>query len=277
MLMLMVTFGSYSQCIVKKCTCCSKPTRVVNHIKKPIKPKPKPRPVVKPVANNTEIATNVTINYITAPAPASPAIQTVQKDTVVKIVKVIAEPVKLKPDTPEFEIYVGVVNPKYINPLGYMVGLNITPSLHQIGKNGKEREYLNKFLFGFEFSGYNTSPQTVGVAGTTTAPVTTEICTSCEGTTLGGFSSGSNYSYNQDMKGLSLNFGVEIYKGWFLISGVTAYKSKYFLNGNNVNTTNSVFIDAGIKKFFKVGNVFLSPTIKFNELTSSFGLGFSYD
>lgn len=272
MLMLMVSFGSYSQ--IKKCTCCSKPTRTVHHIKKP---KPKPKPVAKPVAKNIEMATHITINYITAPAPISVAPQVVQKDTVVKIVKVIAEPAKLKPDTPEFEIYAGVVNPKHITPLGYMVGLNITPSLHQIGKDGKEREYLNKFLFGFEFSGYKTNPQTVEVAGTTTAPVTTEICTSCEGTSLGGYSSGSNYSYNQDVKALSINLGVEIYKGWFFTTGVTAYKSKYFLNGNNVNTTNSVFIDAGVKKFFKVGNVFLSPMIKFNEQTSSFGLGFSYD
>ena len=270
---MLISFGSYSQ--VKKCSCCSKPTRVVHHIKKPVKPKPKP--FVKPVAKNTEIATHVTINYITAPAPASPATQTVQKDTVVKIVKVIAEPAKLKPDTPEFELYAGVVNPKYTNQLGYMVGLNITPSLHQIGKNGKEREYLNKFLFGFEFSGYKTNPQTVEVAGTTTAPVVTSEDCHCEATNLGGFTSGTNYSYNQDVKALSINLGVEIYKGWFFTTGVTAYKSKYFLNGNNVNTTNSVYIDAGVKKFFKLGNVYLSPTVKFNELTSSFGVGFSYD
>jgi hypothetical protein len=272
MLMLMVTFGSYSQ--IKKCSCCSKPTRTIHHIKKP---KPKPRPVVKPVAKNTEIATHVTINYITDCAPIAPTTQAVKKDTVIKIVKVISEPIKLKPDTPEFEIYAGIVNPKHINPLGYMVGFNIMPNLHQIGKNGKEREYLNKFLFGFEFSGYKTNPQTVEVAGTTTAQVVTSEDCHCEATNLGGFTSGTNYSYNQDVKGLSLNFGVEIYKGWFLTGGVTAYKSKYFLNGNNVNTTNSVFIDAGVKKFFKVGNVFLSPMVKFNEQTSSFGLGFSYD
>ncbi len=292
MLLLMVTFGSYSQCMVKKCTCCTKPTRVVHHIKKPVKPKHKPKPIVKPIANNVEMATNVTINYISTPLPASPVTQTVQKDTVVKIVMLIAEPAKLKPDTPEFEIYAGVVNPKQINTLGYMVGLNITPSLHQIGKNGKEREYLNKFLFGFEFSGYNTTPQSVKSSGSYTAPVTQSIVTTedcnCEDTTLGGFTSGStnsvnnlastpDYTFKREIKGLSLNFGVEIYKGWFLISGVTAYNSKFILDDKTVNTTNSVYIDAGIKKFFKLGNVYLSPMVKFNELTSSFGVGFSYD
>ncbi len=236
---------------------------------------------MKPVAKNTEIATHVTINYITAPAPVSPATQTVQKDTIVKIVKVIAEPAKLKPDTPEFEIYAGVINPKYTNQLGYMVGLNITPSLHQIGKNGKEREWLNKYLFGFEFSGYSTGVQKVEVPYLSGAPETTTTVTSadcnCDETTFGWYTNGSNYTYKQDVKGLSLNFGVEIYKGWFLISGITAYKSKFIIDGETVNTNNSIYIDAGVKKFFKVGNVYLSPTIKFNELTSSFGVGFSYD
>ncbi len=282
MLMLLVTFGTYSQCIVKKCNCCSKPTKVVHHVKKkPIKPKPKP--VVKPIAKDITAPTNITINYITDCPIVSPIVApVVQKDTVIKIVKVIAEPIKLKPDTPEFEIYGGVVNPKEISEFGYMVGFNVLPNLHQIGKNGKEREYLNKFLFGFEFSGYKTTPlvnNNVGPNVTTSDTSVTTIIENGDETPIGDFSfslSRGNNTY-QDVKGLSLNFGVEIYRGWFLIGGVTSYKNQLKLNGNTLQTTYSTFIDAGVKKFFKLGNVYLSPTIKFNEQTSSFGVGFSYD
>lgn len=267
---LLVSFGSYSQTSTKKCSCCSKST-VVHH-KKPIKKK---KHIVKPIVNTLPqpsiIVNNITNNTIIYQEPET---KEVEIDTVIKVIE---KPVALKRDTPEFEVYAGVVNPKEINTLGYMVGFNILPNLHQIGKNGKEREYLNKYLFGFEFSGYKTNPQIIELPTNIIEQMVTPVDCNCEETTFGGFSNGLRIGVNQEVKGLSLNFGVEIYKGWYLISGVTSYQRKLILDGKSVNTSYSTFIDAGIKKFFKVGNVYLSPTIKFNEQTSSFGLGFSYD
>jgi len=178
---------------------------------------------------------------------------------------------------PEFEIYTGIVNPRADNTtLGYMIGLNTTPHLYQVDKNNpkKQREYLNKYLIGFEFSGYQTKPVTTTVVGQTpTAPVTDCQCTT---TPIGGLETDGTYVSKQDITALSLNFGVEIYKGWFLLGGVSSYKHRDILNNETLDTYRNTYIDAGVKKFFHVGRVFLSPTFKFNPEVTSFGIGFSY-
>lgn len=49
------------------------------------------------------------------------------------------------------------------------------------------------------------------------------------------------------------------------------------MNNNIINTSYSTYIDGGVKKFIKVGSIYLSPMIKFNPEVTSFGIGFSYD
>ena len=158
-----------------------------------------------------------------------------------------------------------------------MIGANIMPNLHQIGKDGKERTWLNRYLVGFEFSGYDIPTQYVNTPSTSTAPVTKPLDCNCDETTFGGFVAGSKYNFKQNVRGFSLNFGVEIYKGWYLTSGVAGYRRVLIVDGDKVATSRYVYLDAGIKKFIKLGNVYLSPMFKFNTEVTSFGLGFSYD
>ncbi len=187
-------------------------------------------------------------------------------------------------NTPEFEVYAGITNPKGISNLGYMVGLNLTPNLFQLDKDKDKgyRQWLNKMLFGIEFSGYKSGSNII-VLGTeetgdpiTTVTTDTDEC-HCETEDFGYFTSSSSYNIIQDVKGVSLNFGVEVYKGWFITSGITAYNRDLIINGETVQTTRPIYIDGGIKKYFKFKKVFLSPTFKFNSNVTSFGLGFSYD
>lgn len=281
----MLSFMAYSQSSVTKCSCCNKP-KTVSHKKKPTPPKKKTvivkpvKPPVAPVRSETNIIINNNFNYV---VPQKVETKT-QKDTIV-IIKTVDKP--LTPDTPEFEIYAGVIDPKLSNSLGYMIGANIMPSLHQIGKDGKERVWLNKLLIGFEFSGYDTPTKYVdGSVAPNTTSVPTAVDCNCEATPIGGvtagglsggLSAGSKYNFKQNIRGFSLNFGVEIYKGWYLTSGVTGYKRVFILDGDKLATTRYVYLDAGIKKFIKLGNVYLSPMFKFNSEVTSFGLGFSYD
>ena len=186
--------------------------------------------------------------------------------------------------SPEFEVYTGMIVPKG-NGVGYMIGLNFLPSLHQIDKESVEgpmdREWLNKMIFGVEFSGYNRKLDNIPLKNividpTTTVTTDTPDC-HCESETYAGFVRADGYDITQEVKGVSLNFGVEIYRGWFVTSGITGYQRKLKYNGQTFDTSRPFYIDAGVKKFFHIGNVILSPMLKFNMVTTSFGIGFSYD
>lgn len=269
-LAFLLSFISYSQSNktkTKDCECIVK-----KHKKKPIKKKTVIIPVVKPVIAPVKTEINITVNNIINSCPC-PKVEVV-KDTVV-IIKVIDKPVII--DTPEFEVYAGVVNSKQFNAMGYMIGANIIPNLHQIGKDGKQRQWLNRYLLGVEFSGYDTNTQYVNIPGLPNTPITTPVNCNCEQTPFDGFETGANYNYKYTVRGFSLNLGVEIYKGWYLTSGVTGYKRVLIVDGDKVATSRYVYLDAGIKKFIKIGNVYLSPMFKFNTEVTSFGLGFSYD
>lgn len=269
-LILLVTFGSYSQTTKKNCDCCPKKTKVVQK-KKPIKKK---TIAIKPIAKEVKEATNITINNVINCPPTQNVV--IQKDTIVKIVKYVPEAIISKRDLPIYEIYGGVVKPNDLNALGYAVGFNILPSLHQIDKNGKERNYLNKYLFGIEYSNYKTDTQTFEIPSSTTEPITTIIDCNCTATTFGGFASGSKIRFNQQVQGISLNFGVEVYDGWYLLTGVTSYQHRNIINNEKLGPYYRTYIDGGIKKFIKVGRSYWSPTFKFNSEVITFGLGYSF-
>lgn len=180
---------------------------------------------------------------------------------------------------PEFELYTGLITPKPANTtLGYMVGLNLTPNLFQIDKHDstKKREYLNKFLIGIGFSGYQTKPISITIEPNTQLP-TQEVDCNCTASSIDGISSGGNYVSKQDVTGLGINFGVEVYKGWFVLAGVINYNHRNILNNETISTYRTTYIDAGIKKFIHIGNTYWSPMIKTNKEATSFGIGFSFD
>jgi hypothetical protein len=178
---------------------------------------------------------------------------------------------------PEFEIYTGITNPKPENTtLGYMVGLNVTPNLFQIDKHNpkKSREYLNKFLLGIEFSGYQTKPQTT-IIEDTQSEYTYSDC-NCTTTPIDGITTVGKYITKQDVLAVSLNFGVELYKGWFVLSGISSYQHRNILNNETLDKYRTTYLDFGLKKYIKVGRSYWSPTIKFNSEVISFGLGYSF-
>lgn len=256
LLVLLVSLGSYSQ-NNKKCDCVTK-SKVIKHKKKPVK---KVVPIVIPKAECCE--TNTTINntyYI------QNTTNIVKKDTVA-----VNKPIHVKEIGPEIEVYGGVVAPRIDNArLGYMVGANAILNLY----NPNNRTYLTKYLIGFELSGYKTNPITTIIISTPT-PTPVPDC-NCTPTPIGGFPTDGKYVSKQDVTALSLNFGVEVYKGWFLLGGVSSYKHKEILNNETSYTYRNTYIDAGIKKFIRVGSIFVSPTLKFNPEVTSFGVGFSY-
>lgn len=179
---------------------------------------------------------------------------------------------------PEFELYAGMAVPQPENTnLGYQIGLNLTPNLFQLDKNNpkKYREYLNKWLIGIEFSGYQTKPQTLIVEGNQNPTTPTEHC-NCTSTPINGISTSGTYVTKQDVLGVSLNLGVELYKGWFLISGVSRYQHRNILNNETTNKYSTMYIDGGIKKYIRIGRAYWSPTFKFNSEVVSFGLGYSF-
>lgn len=182
--------------------------------------------------------------------------------------------------TPEIEVYTGFLYPKPSNTdIGYMIGFNMTPNLHQKDKNPLkgDREWLNQMLFGFEFSGYNSKEQNFTVVGENAEQIVINNDCGCEETQLGGWRAAGNYKFNSTVRGFSLNFGVEIYRGWFLLGGLTGYRETLLLNDENIGSYQNVYFDGGLKKFIKIKKIYLSPTIKFNSKTTSFGVGFSFD
>lgn len=175
---------------------------------------------------------------------------------------------------PEFEVYSGLSIPNTNNSnIGYIVGLNVTPNLHQKDKYNinKDREYLNKLILGIEYSGYQVNETTLTIEGNKNV---VDVTCHCESTQLEQFK--GIYVSKQDIRALSLNFGIEIYKGWYVMSGVSSYIHRDILNNVTVSKYRETYIDGGIKKFIKVGSIYLSPMIKFNPEVTSFGIGFSY-
>jgi hypothetical protein len=274
LLSLLITFSFYSQSkSSKNCDCCPKKTTKIVH-KKPIKKKPK---VVKPIVKDTKKDSNIIINNIINCPTVTPIEKvTIKTDTIIKIVKYVPEPVILKRDLPIYEVYGGVVKPNNISTLGYIIGFNILPNLHQIDKNGKEREYFNKLLFGIEFSGYGTDRSFTILPPEVNDTEVKEDC-NCSYTLIPGINTPGDYNLKASTKGITINFGTEVYKGWFLLTGVTGLSTYLRVNGDRLGTNRTFYINGGVSKFIQYKNTFWSPSIKFNAETVSLGLGFSYN
>lgn len=171
-----------------------------------------------------------------------------------------------------YELYTGaVISEDKDMHANYMIGANF------IIKTNQNRKYLNNLLFGFEHSAFMSSPKTTIIEGTPTGP--SEIVQNCN-CTSDPFPSvnpdATSLTTKKEVRAVSLNFGVEIARRWYLITGVTNYQHIQKINNEKVGEYRTMQIDAGIKYFIKTKHWYFSPMFKFNPETMSFGLGVSY-
>ena len=179
---------------------------------------------------------------------------------------------------PEYELLIGIIKPKDVDmALGYSIGGNLITKIYR-NPLPNTQPLFTHVLYGFEYSAYDNAPKDVLVVNQTTTVVTpTKPCDGCEAVP---FDSNSNNIYvNKDIKhsvtGLTLNFGLGFYNNIFLLGGVTNYHHTFMIDGNTAAIYDKTFIDLGVKKIFKLGKYYISPTFKTNMETSTFSLGFS--
>ena len=288
-IVLLSSFFSYSQTNSCSCSKCRIPTKVSKH---------KKTSYTKTVTPSNGYTINIPVNVSQIvndskekdTVPTKTKIVYVEKKIYIKDTTVVntipteiipPKPIVLKTEetSPEYEIYGGLVRPKAADmALGYALGANIITKIYR-DTPLKTQPIFTKLLFGMELSQYEKKPQDIIIVNTTSNVVSpSEPCDGCETTTIGNNGS-STMVYNNikhSVTGYSLNFGVGLYNGIFLLTGITDYKHTYTLNNESIGTYNKVFIDFGVKKFFKVGRAFIAPTFKLNQETMTFALGFSY-
>ena len=168
----------------------------------------------------------------------------------------------------DYELYSGIaLHERNDIKVGYLVGANF------IIKTNQGREYLNNIIFGFEHSGYYGAKRTM--SSTNNISDYDENC-ECETNSMdisGSYSIDSRHM----IRGITLNMGVEIKNNWYIMSGITNYQHINTIDGNNVSEYRINQINAGVKKFIKIGNWIWSPTITFNPNVVSLSIGISYN
>lgn len=166
------------------------------------------------------------------------------------------------------EIYAGVTlsNSKILTN-GYNVGFN-----HMFTLNKTYSNEVTKIFIGVEHSGltgkstnyYNYSSQ-----------ATITQCDICDSEVIDQ-DSNNEYKFSQDVRGVSLNIGLEILTNLYITSGVTHYQYITKLNKRTIRDYRETLIDAGFKYFIKSGKHYLVPTFKFNAETYNISLGFTF-
>lgn len=169
-----------------------------------------------------------------------------------------------------FELYTGVSSNKD-NDLGngYMAGFNFIMDMNQ--REG--REWANRILFGMEHSGFYSDKLPLS-EGQGSYEEVFEDCDCIH--TRHNLGSESKYLRKQ-VRGVSLNFGIEAYKGFYLLTGISTYNHISEINRSKVSQFRTTLIDFGVKYFIGVKNWFFAPTIKFNPESVSFGIGVSWN
>ena len=167
-----------------------------------------------------------------------------------------------------YELYTGsVISEDKDMHANYMIGANF------IIKTNQDRKYLNNLIFGFEHSAFMSSDLNY-THNENNEPVLVKDC-NCDIDNI-GFKNDKDFILKKEVRAVSLNFGVEIARRWYLMTGVTNYQHITKMDNEKVNEYRTMYIDAGIKYFFKTKHWYFSPMFKFNPETMSFGLGVSY-
>tara|TARA_R110002051_G_C8651067_1_gene487578 strand:- start:178 stop:750 length:573 start_codon:yes stop_codon:yes gene_type:complete len=167
----------------------------------------------------------------------------------------------------DYELYTGLaVHERNDIKVGYLIGANF------IIKTNQSRKYLNNIIFGFEHSGYYGAKNTM--SSTNSVSNYNDDC-ECETNNM-DISEEYSIDYRHMIRGITLNMGVEIKDNWYLISGITNYQHINTMDGKTVSEYRVNQINAGVKKFIKIGSWIWSPTITFNPNVVSFSIGMSY-
>lgn len=175
------------------------------------------------------------------------------------------------------ELYTGGVEAKDKNlKFSALVGGNLYLDLFQPERQGKnQRVYANRMLIGFEHSAM-ISKNIVYTFETPASPEPVESC-NCTSETINPHEASTQTSiFKHKVRAVSLNAGVEIYKGWYLLSGITSYQHIITMNREEFLEYRTLYVDAGLQKIIKYNRWYFIPKIKFNPETTSFVIGVSY-
>ena len=158
------------------------------------------------------------------------------------------------------ELYTGGVEAKNDElKFSALVGGNIYLDLFQTQRQGQQqRIYANRALFGFEHSEMTSGNGTIE-----------DVC-GCYG------APGDTYDYTHRVRAVSLNAGIEVYKGWYLLTGMTNYQHIIKISNIKADEYRTMYIDAGLQKVIKYNRWFFIPKFKFNPETTTFAIGVSY-
>lgn len=174
------------------------------------------------------------------------------------------------------ELYTGGVEAKNKElQFSYLIGGNLYLDLFQTQRQGKQqRNYANRVLLGFEHSALISKNVEIIVPATEiSSPV--EDC-NCIEESIGTSQSEYSFTYKHKVRSVSLNIGIEIYKGWFLLSGLTDYQHILTLDNKEYYRGRNMYIDAGLQKVIKYNRWYFIPKVKFNHETTTFAVGVSY-
>jgi hypothetical protein len=175
------------------------------------------------------------------------------------------------------ELYTGGVEAKDNNlKFSALVGGNLYLDLFQTQRQGaQQRVYANRMLIGFEHSAL-ISKDIVFTQHINASEEPVESC-NCTSESLDPHeASDQTFTFKHKVRAVSLNVGVEIYKGWYLLSGLTDYQHIITLNKEEFTEYRTIYIDAGLQKVIKYNRWFFIPKFKFNPETMTFGIGVSY-
>jgi hypothetical protein len=140
-----------------------------------------------------------------------------------------------------------------------LAGGNLYLDLFQSERQGNSlRVYANRALVGFEHSVMTSGSGTIE-----------DVC-GCYG------DPGDIHDYKHRVRAVSLNAGIEIYKGWYLLTGVSSYQHIIKIDNELVKDYRTMYIDAGLQKVIPYNRWYFIPKIKFNRETTSFAIGVSY-
>jgi hypothetical protein len=258
---------SYSQS--KKFNCYCPPKKVIHHNKYVVKKKVIPKVITKEPCVIVCPPQKVEIKTI-----ETKVIETrVEKEIIVKYI----EPPVLKTNGPILELYTGYVEAKDdALKFSALIGANLYLDLFQAQRQGnQQRVYANRLLLGFEHSALISNDMIFTDLHPGTAPpvedcnCTTESITPTEEGT-------QTFIFKHKVRAVSLNTGIEVYKGWYLLTGITNYQHILTLNTQEYSEYRTMYIDAGLQKVIQYNRWFFIPKFKFNPETMTFGIGVSY-
>jgi hypothetical protein len=173
------------------------------------------------------------------------------------------------------ELYTGGIDAKNKDlKFSALIGGNLYLDLFQTQQQGKQiRTYANRILIGFEHSEMMSSEH---LTYTVSDPKSTIESCNCSEESLELQDKPRVDVFKHQVRAVSLNAGVEVFKGWYLLTGITQYQHIHTLNKQKYLEYRTIYIDAGIQKVFSIKRWFFIPKIKFNPETTTFAVGVSY-